>query len=99
MNGLQLTASGREGLGLLGHDAVSQGQAVRQTDRQTDRSAFIFKRQEVRATYTASYPRNPKSRYVTWPTARTERSSGCCCEQPGYSHLSPVPLSRAASSK
>jgi hypothetical protein len=58
MDGLQLTAPGREGSGLLGHDAVSQGQAVRQADR----SAFMFKGQEVRATYTASYPRNLKYR-------------------------------------
>ena len=53
---LQLTASGPKGSGLL-----SQGQAVRQTDR----SAFMFKGQDVRATYTASYSRILKSRYVT----------------------------------
>jgi hypothetical protein len=77
MNGLQLTASGREGSGLLGHDAVSLGQEVRQTDRQAGRQAGrqTDKGQEFRATCTASYPRNLKSRYVTWSPARVERSS------------------------
>ena len=55
---------------------------------------------ECTATYTASYPRNLKSRNATWPTARVERSSlQLLFWTPRLQPLCPVPLSHTASCK
>ena len=63
MSGLQVTASGLERSGLPGHDAVSMVQTVRYVGQYS----FMFKGQEIQTTYTASYSRNLKSRYVNTP--------------------------------
>jgi len=84
MNGLQVTASELERSGLLGHDAMSVVQAVRDVGHTLHVQEKISpgKLHDV----ISPKPKVSLRKYtVTWPSARVKLCFKCCSEHPGYS--------------